>query len=54
VQDEFISQGQVARAQSRFKGATNNGVARDAPTLMNGDIRTMITDRTLAVLIAAG
>ena len=54
VQDELISQGQEIPARNGPKGVTNNRVASDAPRLMTGDTRTIITDWTLAELIAGG
>ena len=44
VQDEFISDRQLAAVQDQSIGITNNGVARDTPRLMTSDPGTMITD----------
>ena len=44
VQDEFISDRQLAAVQDQPIGITNNGAARDTPRLMTSDPGTMITD----------
>lgn len=44
VQDEFISDRQLAAVQDQPIGIRNNGVARDTPRLMTSDPGTMITD----------
>jgi hypothetical protein len=54
MQNEFISQSQLAAIQDDPEGITNDGVAGDAPSLMTGDTRAVTTERTLPVLIARG
>jgi hypothetical protein len=44
MQDEFISDRQLAAVQDQPIGITNNGVARDTPRLMIRAPGTMITD----------
>jgi hypothetical protein len=44
MEDEFISQGQVAAVKNHPEGITNDSVARYSPSLVTGDTRTMVTD----------
>jgi hypothetical protein len=44
MEDEFISQGQVAAVKKHPEGITNDSVARYAPSLVTGDTRAMTTN----------